>query len=68
MSVAMAVLEHELRTPMTIIKGMAQTLMAHKNDLPAEKVDDMLTSISEQSEKLAEKIENVIAAVKTEAL
>ena len=66
MSVAMAVLEHELRTPMTIINGYATTLLARRESLPSETVETMLQSITEQSTKLAEKIENVLAAVKTD--
>ncbi|MBA3843025.1 MAG: hybrid sensor histidine kinase/response regulator [Actinobacteria bacterium] len=44
---------HELRTPITVIVGLASTLVARRRDLTDEQVDECLERIREQGNRLA---------------
>jgi two-component system phosphate regulon sensor histidine kinase PhoR len=55
-----ATISHELRTPLASLHGAAMTLRAH--DLPAQTRDDLLEMIAEQSNRLANLIEEILVA------
>ncbi|HSC49062.1 MAG TPA: ATP-binding protein [Gaiellaceae bacterium] len=55
-----ATISHELRTPLASLHGAALTLREH--DLPAQTQDDLLTMIAEQSNRLAQLVEEILVA------
>jgi PAS domain S-box-containing protein len=55
-----ATLSHELRTPLASLHGAALTLREH--DLPAQTQDDLLEMIAEQSNRLANLVEEILVA------
>ena len=55
-----ATISHELRTPLASLHGAALTLREH--NLPAETQDDLLDMIAEQSNRLANLVEEILVA------
>jgi two-component system, OmpR family, phosphate regulon sensor histidine kinase PhoR len=55
-----ATISHELRTPLASLHGAALTLREH--DLPAQTEDDLLEMIAEQSNRLANLVEEILVA------
>jgi two-component system, OmpR family, phosphate regulon sensor histidine kinase PhoR len=55
-----ATISHELRTPLASLHGAAMTLREH--DLPAQTEDDLLEMIAEQSNRLANLVEEILLA------
>ena len=55
-----ATISHELRTPLASLHGAALTLREH--DLPAQTQDDLLEMIAEQSNRLANLVEEILVA------
>jgi PAS domain S-box-containing protein len=55
-----ATISHELRTPLASLHGAAITLREH--DLPAQTEDDLLEMITEQSNRLANLVEEILLA------
>jgi two-component system phosphate regulon sensor histidine kinase PhoR len=55
-----ATISHELRTPLSSLHGAAMTLRKH--DLPAQTEDDLLEMIAEQSNRLANLVEEILIA------
>ncbi len=55
-----ATISHELRTPLASLHGAAMTLREH--DLPAQTQDDLLEMIAEQSNRLANLVEEILVA------
>ena len=55
-----ATISHELRTPLASLHGAALTLREH--NLPAETQDDLLEMIAEQSNRLANLVEEILVA------
>jgi PAS domain S-box-containing protein len=55
-----ATISHELRTPLASLHGAAMTLREH--DLPAQTEDDLLEMIAEQSNRLANLVEEILVA------
>jgi PAS domain S-box-containing protein len=55
-----ATISHELRTPLASLHGAAITLREH--DLPEQTQDDLLEMISEQSNRLANLVEEILVA------
>jgi two-component system, OmpR family, phosphate regulon sensor histidine kinase PhoR len=55
-----ATISHELRTPLASLHGAAMTLRKH--DLPAQTEDDLLEMIAEQSNRLANLVEEILIA------
>ena len=47
-----ATASHELRTPLTAVYGGAQTLLAHRDDLPRGQQDRLLQLIEQESQHL----------------
>jgi PAS domain S-box-containing protein len=55
-----ATISHELRTPLASLHGAALTLREH--DLPPQTRDDLLEMIAEQSNRLANLVEEILVA------
>jgi two-component system, OmpR family, phosphate regulon sensor histidine kinase PhoR len=60
-----ATISHELRTPLASLHGAALTLREH--NLPAETQDDLLEMIAEQSNRLANLVEEILVAGQLDA-
>lgn len=58
---------HELRTPLTNIAGFAMTVRESWRDLGADEVDEFLKIIVEESEHLANLVDDVLAIPRLEA-
>ena len=56
-----ATISHEIRTPLASLHGAALTLREH-DDLPAQTRDDLLEMIAEQSNRLANLVEEILVA------
>ncbi|WP_345632147.1 sensor histidine kinase [Rugosimonospora acidiphila] len=57
------VTSHELRTPVTVIKGYADTLADHWDDLPEEARRDAAQRLGQRSGELARLVERLLSAV-----
>jgi PAS domain S-box-containing protein len=55
-----ATISHEIRTPLASLHGAAMTLREH--ELPAQTQDDLLAMIAEQSNRLANLVEEILVA------
>jgi two-component system, OmpR family, phosphate regulon sensor histidine kinase PhoR len=55
-----ATISHEIRTPLASLHGAALTLREH--DLPVQTQDDLLEMIAEQSNRLANLVEEILVA------
>ena len=60
------VMSHELRTPITTIYGGARLLTSRRDSLPQESVDEMVTSIEEEAERLYRLVENLLTLARSE--
>ncbi len=58
---------HELRSPLTAIKGYAATLLRHEQRLPREERREFLEAISQASERLQEVIDRLMEMSQLEA-
>ena len=56
-----ATISHEIRTPLASLHGAALTLREH-DDLPAQTRNDLLEMIAEQSNRLANLVEEILVA------
>ena len=59
-----SVVSHEFRTPLTSIKGFADTLMRYGAQLPAEQQKRFITIIKDQADRLTRLVENLLAVSK----
>jgi PAS domain S-box-containing protein len=66
-STFISVISHELRTPVALIKGYAGTLRREDAEWDAETLQEGLTVIEEEADRLTELIENLLAASKLQA-
>ncbi|MCO5185221.1 MAG: ATP-binding protein [Anaerolineae bacterium] len=57
-----SVVSHELKTPVSIIKGYAGTLLRNDVDWPRELVNDYLATIEEEADALTDLIDNLLEA------
>jgi PAS domain S-box-containing protein len=60
-----ATISHELRTPLASLHGAALTLREH--ELPAQTQDDLLEMIAEQSNRLANLVEEILVAAQLDS-
>jgi signal transduction histidine kinase len=56
----MAVLGHELRSPLTAIRGAATLLLQAHRELPPEKVSELLAVIDGAAVRMADRVEDVL--------
>jgi signal transduction histidine kinase len=57
-----ATASHELRTPLTAVYGGAQTLLAHRDDLPRGQQDRLLHLIEQESQHLVEIVDQLLVS------
>lgn len=62
-----SVISHELKTPVSIIKGYAGTLRRHDANWSREVVDDSLTVIEEEADNLTDLIDNLLEVSRLQA-
>jgi signal transduction histidine kinase len=58
-----AVTSHELRTPVTVIKGYADTLASHWDDLPDDGRRDAVLRLGQRAGHLAQLLDRLLSAV-----
>src|ERR1700694_1021485 len=58
----MSVLGHELRSPLTAIRGAATLLLLAHRELPPEKVSELLAVIDGAAARMADRVEDVLVA------
>lgn len=63
----LSALGHELRRPLTVIRGAANLLLQSRDEMPAAARDDMLGLIERGVESMTDLIEDVLCAVHLEA-
>lgn len=61
-----ASISHELRTPVTAILGMAETLRERRADLTNEEADEFVSVIAEQSGELAAIVADLLVAARAD--
>jgi PAS domain S-box-containing protein len=66
-STFISVVSHELKTPVALIKGYADTLNREDADWDRATIQNGLTVIEEEADRLTELIENLLAASKLQA-
>jgi PAS domain S-box-containing protein len=62
-----SVVSHELKTPVSIIKGYAGTLRRHDVNWPREVMDEYLHTIEEEADQLTDLIDNLLEASRLQA-
>ena len=62
-----ATTSHELKTPLTVVKGLASTLLRHWADLPEERRVDALQTIERRAENLDRLIERILVGSRVQA-
>ncbi len=60
-------LGHDLRTPLTTIRGAAETLLAHDGALPPAARQDLAQSITEEATRMSRFLSNILEMVRIEA-
>jgi signal transduction histidine kinase len=63
----MSVLGHELRSPLTAIRGAASLLLMAQGELPEPRVAELLKLIDSQAGLMADRIEDVLVSARIEA-
>ncbi|MFN2146700.1 MAG: sensor histidine kinase, partial [Anaerolineales bacterium] len=66
-STFISVVSHELKTPVALIKGYVGTLRREDADWDREVIQDSLSVIEDEADRLAELIENLLDATRLEA-
>ena len=51
---------HELRTPLTVVAGLAETLRRHHRDLDPVQLDDLLTRVGANADRLTQLIQDLL--------
>ncbi len=59
-----SVVSHEFRTPLTSIKGFADTLLRYSDNLKPEQQVKFVTTIKEQADRLTRMVENLLTVSK----
>jgi signal transduction histidine kinase len=62
-----AITSHELRTPITAIRGFVKTLLRNRERLTGEQIASFMTIIDRQSERLARLVEDLLFVSRIEA-
>lgn len=56
----LAIVSHELKTPLTVMLGVVQTIQRHSKQLPDDVRDEMLTSAQERGRELGRLIDRLL--------
>ena len=62
-----ATTSHELKTPLTVVKGLASTLLRHWKDMSEERRIDALETIERRAENLDRLIERILVGSRVQA-
>ncbi|MCA1832676.1 MAG: ATP-binding protein [Actinomycetota bacterium] len=62
-----SIVSHELRSPLTAIKGFAKTLLQRDGELDASSRRDFLTTVNEQSDRLSRLVEDLLQVSRIDA-
>ncbi len=62
-----AMMVHELRAPLTAVKGASSAIMSHKEGFPEEKKNEYLTMIKNSSENMLAIVNDLLDVAKIEA-
>lgn len=62
-----ATTSHELKTPLTVVKGLAATLRHHWDRLPPDQRDEALATIERRAESLNRLIERILVGSRVQA-
>ena len=62
----LALISHELRTPITTIYGGSRLLRGRRKSLPEDSIDEMVTSIEEEAERLYRLVEDLLAIARAD--
>ena len=63
----LGLVSHELKTPLTAIKGAAATILGAKRQLDPPEIDDLMEIVDEQSDRLRDLIDNLLDVSRIEA-
>jgi PAS domain S-box-containing protein len=66
-STFLAIISHELKTPVALVRGFADTLAREDATLPQEQVREFGQIIAEESDRLTTLIDNLLTAARVEA-
>lgn len=61
-----ATIAHDLRMPLTVFKGVSQLLRGRREDIAPEQVDDMLSSVERQANRLSRLADDLLDAARLE--
>jgi len=62
-----AVTSHEMRTPLAAIRGFTQTLQTRRDELTRAEVDEFLAVISQQTDRLVQMVDDLLAMSRLES-
>lgn len=62
-----ATTSHELKTPLTVVKGLASTLLRHWDQMPEDRRIDALQTIERRAENLDRLIERILVGSRVQA-
>ena len=61
-----ATIAHDLRLPLTVFKGVSQLLRGRREDIAPEQVDEMLSSVERQANRLSRLADDLLDAARIE--
>jgi two-component system, OmpR family, sensor histidine kinase KdpD len=62
-----AVTSHEMRTPLAAIRGFTHTLQTRRDELTGAEIDEFLAVISQQTDRLVQMVDDLLAMSRLEA-
>jgi signal transduction histidine kinase len=62
-----AITSHEMRTPLAAIRGFTHTLQNRRNELTGAEIDEFLAVISQQTDRLVQMVDDLLAMSRLEA-
>ncbi len=62
-----AVTSHEMRTPLAAIRGFTDTLRKRRDELSQSEIDEFLTIIAQQTDRLVHMVDDLLAMARLEA-
>jgi signal transduction histidine kinase len=62
-----ATVAHDLRSPLTAVRGVAQLLRDRRDSVPRERVDEMLASVQRQADRLNRMADDLLDAARVDS-